>query len=314
MRRFIFFGGVTLALVWGVVPSFASRADAHRLVLGIVPVRSRVGALAGVGNLAYHGGPVMHVNTTYAVYWIPSGWSMVSGYRSGINRYFADAAADSGKTTNVYSTETQFYDTAGHIAYTQRFGGSTTATDAFPASGCPRYSGYSVCLTDAQVVREIKKAMAFKGWTGGLTHAFFLFLPKNVGTCTDGSGSQCAFTSFCAYHSFAGTGSGTTVYANMPYSDTAPAACGAGQRPNGGDSDDTLNVTSHEHREMIEDLLGNAWYDAAGYEGSDKCAWTFGAALGSTSTGKFNQVINGHDYWLQEEWSNATSGCVQRGY
>jgi len=215
--------------------------------------------------------------------------------------------------SNVYSTETQYYDTTGPIAYSQTFGGSTTTTDSFPASGCPRYSGYPVCLTDAQILRQIQRVIAAKGWTAGPTRAFFLFLPKNVGTCTDGSGRVCAFTWFCAYHSFAGSGATEVLYANMPYADTVPSACGTGQRPNGTDADDTINIASHEHREMINDPLGNAWYDAAGYEGSDKCAWIFGPSLGSTPTGQYNQVIHSHFYYLQEEWTNAHATCVQRG-
>jgi hypothetical protein len=105
-----------------------------------------------------------------------------------------------------------------------------------------------------------------------------------------------------------------TLYANMPYADTSPTACGTGQSPNGSDADDTLNVTSHEHREMINDPTGSAWYDLLGNEGSDKCAWNFGAPLGSTGTGAYNQVINGHFYYLQTEWTNAHTGCVQRGF
>ena len=99
----------------------------------------------------------------------------------------------------------------------------------------------------------------------------------------------------------------------MPYADTDAASCGVGQRPNNSDADDTLNVTSHEHREMIEDPSGAGWYDASGNEGADKCAWKFGAVLGSTATGAYNQIIDGHDYYVQEEWTNARATCVQRG-
>jgi hypothetical protein len=50
-----------------------------------------------------------------------------------------------------------------------------------------------------------------------------------------------------------------------------------------------------------------------GAENGDKCAWTFGAALGSTATGQYNQVIGTGKYFLQREWSNHSSGCVLRG-
>jgi hypothetical protein len=38
-----------------------------------------------------------------------------------------------------------------------------------------------------------------------------------------------------------------------------------------------------------------------------------GPTSATTSEGKYNQTINGHHYLLQEEWSNATKSCVQRG-
>jgi hypothetical protein len=279
---------------------------------GSVPLRTA--PLVTSGRLIYHGGPVMRTNKTYAIYWVPRGRSVIAGYRSIINRYLHDVAADSGGSQNVYSTLTQYSDSTGLIAYSQTFGGSTTAKTAFPSNGCPTYSGLKVCLTDAQVVAEVRAVIAAKGWTAGPTHAFFLFLPKSVGTCDDPSGSSCAFTSYCAYHSVSGSGPSRVVYANVPYADTDPAVCGAGARPNNSDADDTINLASHEHREMIEDLDGDGWYDSAGNEGADKCAWKFGTPLGSTASGEYNQAINGHFYFIQEEWTNARMTCVQRGY
>ena len=79
------------------------------------------------------------------------------------------------------------------------------------------------------------------------------------------------------------------LYANQPYTDTsgvgAPGVCDSGQHPNGDFADATINVLSHEHNETITDPDGNAWYDSSGNEIGDKCAWNFGSALGSTSSG-----------------------------
>jgi hypothetical protein len=303
-------------------PSAAhAAASAGRHLGGVVPSKhsssvSSIQARARRGrNLQYHGGPVMHTSKTYAIYWLPSRYSMGSGYQITINGYLADASADSGKTTNVYSTLTQYYDTTGPIAYRQTFGGSTVATNKFPASGCPKYHSLAVCLTDGQIKAEVKKVAASRGWSGGTSHAFFLFLPKNAGSCFEARGATCAFTDFCAYHGYAGTASNSTIYANIPYADVDRAGCGSGQSPNGNDADDSLNTTSHEHREMTNDPLLNAWYDNRGFEGSDKCAYDFGSPLGTAPNGQqYNQLINGHPYYLQREWSNASAGCVQRRY
>ena len=317
IRAFLALVPIALLLLLPLAGTAGARAPqaaaAHHRILGKLAARGARSPLVTAGRLIYHGGQVMRTNKTFAIYWLPAGWSMVSGYRSTLNRYLHDSAADSGGTQNVYSTQVQYSDATGPIAYSQKFGGSTTSRAVFPSNGCSPYMGLRVCLTDSQVSAQIQAVIAAKGWVAGPTHAFFLFLPKNVGVCDDASGTACAFKSYCAYHSWIGAGAAQIVYADMPYSDTVPDACATNRRPNGNDADDTINVTSHEHREMIEDPAGDGWYDAAGNEGSDKCAWKFGVPLGSTSTGDYNQSINRHYYFVQEEWTNLHLTCVQRG-
>jgi hypothetical protein len=249
------------------------------------------------------------MNTVYAIYWVPSGYSVSSGYESLINRFFSDVAADSGHRTNVYYAGTQYYDGTGNVTYSSTFGGSTVDSDPLPASGCSD-SYTSVCLTDSQIQSEIKKVVGANSLPTGGSTEYFMFTAKGIGSC---SGSSCAFSNYCAYHSWIGSGSSEILYANMPYADTVPQACDAGQHPNNDDADATINVTSHEHNETITDLNGNAWYDRRGYEDGDKCAWKFGTQIGGSSGSEYNQVINGHNYELQQEWSNASSACVLQG-
>jgi hypothetical protein len=250
----------------------------------------------------------MHTNKTYAIYWVPSGYTMQSGYSNLINQYFTDVAADSGKTSNVYYTGTQYSDGSGYVQYSSSFGGSYTDTSPLPASGCTD-SDTSVCLSDAQIQAEITKDVNANGWPKGPSTEYFMFTAKGIGSC---SGSSCAFTQYCAYHSWIGSGSSEILYANMPYADTVPSACDVGQHPNGNDADATLNVTSHEHNETITDENGNAWYDLGGYEDGDKCAWIFGTVSGSNGA-EYNQTINGHHYFLQQEYSNYDRNCVSTG-
>jgi hypothetical protein len=263
----------------------------------------------GGGNLQFHGGPVMHTNTSYAIYWVPSGYSISANYKSLLDGFLQNVAAASGSTSNVYASDTQYYDNNGSIAYSSTFGGSYTDTAAFPANGCSSYNGLSKCLSDAQLQAEITKVITARGWTRGPSSVFFLFTPRNVGSC-DSPGS-CAFTTFCAYHGYYGSGQTLTMYANQPYTATNKAACWPGQSPNGDDADGTINVVSHEHNEAITDPQLSAWWDSAGYENGDKCAWIFGSPLGTTSYGQYNQVIGTGKYYLQEEWSNSSSSCVQ---
>jgi hypothetical protein len=168
-----------------------------------------------------------------------------------------------------------------------------------------------VCLSDAQLQQEIANVANAQGWPRNPTTLFFIFTPKGVGSCY--SSSSCAFSQYCAYHSHFGSGSTVTLYANQPYTDTVSSACDAGDHPNGDEADPTINVVSHEHNEAITDMLGNAWYDLVGYENGDKCAWNFGAQLGGGTGTHYNQLINGHPYELQQEYSNARANCVLTG-
>src|SRR5271165_1039080 len=57
--------------------------------------------------LDYHGGPVLHSNTTYAIFWDPSN-RYPSSTRSNISKYFTDVAAASGTLSDVYAVSTQY--------------------------------------------------------------------------------------------------------------------------------------------------------------------------------------------------------------
>jgi hypothetical protein len=260
----------------------------------------------GSGQLRYHGGSTMTTNNTYAIYWQPSNWSQQfpSGYSTLVNQYFGDVAADSGKTSNVYYTETQY----SGIQYKSTFAGYAVDSDPLPANGCSD-SATSVCVSDAQLATEVSNFVSSHGLPRNSTTEYFVYFAPGVGSCLGSAG--CAFVDYCAYHSSSGTGSGALIYANMPYVENV-SGCDAGHHPNALPGDATINVTSHEHNESITDEFGNAWYDIAGYEDGDKCAWSWGSPTGSGSTA-YNQTIDGHHYMLQLEYSNADRGCVMTG-
>jgi hypothetical protein len=271
----------------------------------------------------------MNVNTTFAIFWGPSNaWDTNSAgltYTGLIEQYFGDVAADSKSTANamnnVYYSDTQYYDTVTgstrNIQDNSTYGGSYYDTTAYPQNGCTD-KATSICLSDAQLQHEIQIDMAAGGWsngiapTGGENQLILIFTPKGVGSC---AGSSCAYTNYCAYHSWIGTGSSAVLYANQPYANQNYRiyTCNSGQWPNGNSADATLNVVSHEHNEAITDQQGSAWYDSQGAENGDKCAWNFGTALGTANGAKYNQLINGNTYYLQQEWSNLNSGCVLTG-
>jgi hypothetical protein len=312
-------------------------------ILGIVPhagapqslgSAQALGAL-GVLGAAPQGGPlalqtqpcslandcwVMRTNTVYAIYWIPSGSTACAGspchvdanYESDIDQYFTDVAAASGRTDNVYSVATQYYDATGPISYSSSFAGSYVDTDPFPTNGCNVGAGV-VCLTDQQIENEIQNVLTTKGWHGSTTTIFFLMTPDGVASCADGTSSQCSTNVFCAYHSgFTDSNDEPVIYANEPYDATTPD-CWDGTSPHGDDADATINTISHEHNEAITDPWGDAWLDPSQNEIGDICAWDFGPPIqGIVGGNAYNQVINGDHYWLQQEYSNDGNICRQQ--
>jgi hypothetical protein len=314
---------VLAALVLAVTA--AGGASASRIGArpsGVVPhAGTAFAAEVGADNVSLEQSPctpplcwVMRTNTTYAIYWSPSDHTIDAGYESDVSRYLTDVAAASGSQTNVYSVATQYYDSTGFIAYQSKFGGSDVDTDPFPANGCSD-AGAAVCLTDGQLQDEIQKVVTARGWSDGPDSLFFIFTGDGVDSCFDSLSGQCAFepTGFCAYHSgFTGTNNQPILYANEPY-DATVDGCAAGPSPNNDDADATLNTVSHEQNESITDPWGNGWLNSDGDEIADICAWDFGTPLGTAADGQpYNQLINGHEYALQEDYSNDGGACRAR--
>jgi PKD repeat protein len=277
-------------------------------------------------NMTYHGGSlVIGPHTTHVVYWQPPGYTVTANYHTLIERFLTDVAADSGRATNVYATDTQYDDSTNtFIQYQQTFGGASTDTTAFPAtqSGCPTTDGtitVANCLTETQEATELDNFIQANSLPRGLGNIYFLVLPDNVETCFDDF-SDCGnilniSPRYCAYHSsFDIGGHGLTLWANQPYIGFASSHCNSGStsaRPNGDVTDHELNVFSHEHNETITDPTGGGWFDVDGTgENGDKCNFDFGTKIASNGNGDYNQLINHNPYEIQQEWSNAITGCA----
>jgi hypothetical protein len=291
---------------------------------------SRARRASAVPPVTYHGGPVMHSSGVFAIFWVPPSYQLPPGYQSTITQYFADVAHDSFLASNVFGVDTQYYDattgTKKFASYSIVDRGSNVDTHPFPTNGCPNYtlaagSASGVCLTDSQIRQEISSVIASHKLPTGLGNDYFVFTPPGVTNCETSTASATTRNCFdpiqqngyCAYHSFFGSSAQTVLYSPMAY-EAPTSICWSGESPNGTAGDSVLNNVAHEQNETITDPLGTGWYDSAGNEIADKCDLTFGTPTGSngTSDSDYNQVINGHGYWLQEVWSNRGHACVQR--
>ncbi len=288
---------------------------------GGAPVRSTLPS--GEPPLEYHGGPVMHSQTAYAIFWAPSGYAFPAGYASAITGFLENVAADSGKASNVYSVSAQYTDETGHASYIDSYGGAVDDTHAYPTSGtCPTYTGFvetfTSCVSDQKMEAEVELVADAQGWPTGLGAEYYVVLPPHAGSCFDEAGTSCFDVDFCAYHSY--TIATERIYSNISYSPGDPFGCGVREYPNGhanGNVDDTLSSLSHEANESITDPTLEAWYDESGFENGDECRNTpfeedYGTALGGSSGKLFNQAVGGGHYYLQQEWSNDIFDCAQR--
>jgi PKD repeat protein len=288
--------------------------------------------------MEYHGGPVMGTVATPGdvtvtpIYWDPA-HTMSASYRSVIDGYITNVAADDGKTTNVFSGYAQYGATYDIHAGTPRVATDAMTDGCSPDSGAvySDSSGYTACVTDAQIQTELNKVLSADGLPNGLAYSYAVFLPKGVESCEDGRDNAengvCTVSAsggtFCAYHS---STAGGAIYSDVPfpiYSSLTGFSCGtedvfgADQSPNGQtDADVVLSPLSHELTEAVTDPLGNAWFDRAGNEVGDDCAGLFGTTSG-TFGALYNQTINGAHYLTQETFSNEDyhrskrTACIQ---
>jgi len=274
---------------------------------------------ADEANLPYGGGPVLHSNRTHVIFWQPAGSGLTfdPGYEALIETFLSNVAAASHESTNVYGLTGQYTDAHGAAAYDSRYGGAVLATDPLPPNGCTEPPatgpGWTVCLTDLQLQAEIEHVVRTDHLPTGPTDVYFLVTPNGLGSCTDATSSTCALggsAGYCGYHSV--TNDGLVLYAVIPYN-AVPGHCSSDNpRPNGSTADPALSSISHEHSEMITDPSGDAWIDAAGEEDGDLCRFSFGAPIGGSGSTAWNEMIHGGHYFLQEEWSNASSACEPR--
>jgi hypothetical protein len=284
------------------------------------------------------------------IFWSPSGYPMSAAYKNLITTYLGDVAHDSGGTHNVFAVANEYYGNNGQIQYDMRLGPVLTDTHtivsdctvgANDASGIyPDGSGYSACVSDATLTAEVDAVSAANGLPHDLSHIYVMFFPKHVETCffpgSSTSGNVCTINhyptaGFCAYHSATLS---SAVYANLSYPiyhsplATTPFTCGSDagragfgqiESPNGNpDGDVELSPLSHEITEATTDPdTETGWYDAAGFENGDECAYIYGRTRGAPGA-YFNQVINGGHYLTQQEPSNnlfnssgGTAACVQ---
>lgn len=272
-------------------PNIPGIEVARSEVFGIFPGRPANAAAVpgGSGDLVDHGGAVLSEVHIYPIFWGPASTNFSQSYKDAITNFFNGIQCGAG-TTRTSCT--------GHSDLVKQYFRGAQSKITFPRSFNDSSNPPISSPTSTSIVAEAAKVV------------------KNAGLNIDPLGLYMVFTSnfpsranYCAWHS-AGSYKATSnsvpawfAVAYMPYVGTM-AGCSAKNLPGvttfttSQPVHSVINVTTHELYEAMSDSLINnrsAWYDAAGYENGDKCAWNFAS------------TVNG--YIVQSEYSNSTHNC-----
>jgi hypothetical protein len=239
----------------------------------------------GAGPLKDHGGPRMGNARFQAIYWNSNLATSIQTSIDGFVSSFSDNLPYSKADRSADYTIVQQYIGAYLLTPRTSFVDASHDRKKVPSS-----------YSDSSVRNYLASLFSSGRIVPGEDTVFGLYFPSGMKITTQG-GSSCS--AFCGYHGHFAYNGLDIKYAVFPYTDCR--ACSVA----GKQVIDILTiVTSHEIREAVTDPDLNAWYDDAGYEADDKCAWH---NLYRTTAG----------FWVQPEYSNGNGanpypgpGCV----
>ncbi len=210
---------------------------------------------------------------------------------------------DSGRlTTSIRSPRSTT--TTRPRSSTSRASAARSSTRSVPGERLRRRQRSSASPTQ-QIQTEIQNVLTAKGWQPSTTTLFFVMTPNGVGSCFDSVANQCSTNTFCAYHSdFIDSNSVPVIYANEPYDGTTSGCTPSQGFPNDGDADaddqhDQPRAQRGDHRSRRA-TPGSPPTAAR----TVTSAPGFGTHTRGVGVDAYNQVINGHHYGLQQEYSN----------
>jgi serine protease len=283
--------------------------------------------------LTYHGGNAGVGVTTgsprvYLVFW-GSQWGTSTTDANGHVTLSADAAGMAPRLQAMYAGIGTNGETWSGVMTQYCEGVSAGATSCPSAAAHVAYPSNVVLAgvwadgavaapsqaTGTQLASEAQSAAAHFGNTTQASNRnaqYVVVSPQ--GTHPDGFNTPSG--QFCAWHDYSGdyltSPYGPFAFTNLPYVTDLGPSCGANYVNAGGAGslDGVTIVSGHEYAETLTDQFpgqtDGGWWDAAGYENADKCAWngvggTGGAQDVGFSTGSFA---------MQATFSNDSSSCL----
>jgi hypothetical protein len=269
------------------------------------------GAVVTGNGINYHLGPIVAAEKVAAIYWssstIYSGGPTPGTFGTTGDNSLVGYFVGNLHGSPYYNINTTYGDIGGNTV------GNTLAYSGYWADNAAPPSG-TQNVADSSIQSEILSAFSLNklAYDASTVYAVFSSGAVNLG---GGFGGQNG-TSFqyCAYHGWFNSTYGRVLYAVMPYDAAYPSSCSMPLGPNGdAGADAEVNTLAHELEEANTDPQLNAWYDSAGNENADKCAWNFGTTF-SSGTGVASIAVGTKNFLVQQNWLNANGGSCAQGY
>jgi len=227
------------------------------------------------GDVTNHGGGVIASAKVVLIFWGPS---------------FAPGGADNGYATVLQSFRNQL-GTSSAWTVVNQYG----VQNSNLGSGTPDWFDTSTPptnVTDAKVRAEVNAYLASHAFDNSAVYEVVI---PSTSYSSSGTSTSCGGPSlaYCAYHGwFVGT-PGNVKYSIQPY-----PSCSGCQVSGWSTAQDQEHFICHETRDTVTDPTFNGWFDNAGAEICQKCAWS------PTAFPTTLPAICG------KCWSNAVHGCV----
>jgi hypothetical protein len=281
------------------------RLATHIMLLrGHAPRKLSLSGPASGTGISYHGGPIIYAQQVAAIYW--SGGTIYAGGPAPgtTGPGSSDGSLVGFFLSNLggspyYNINTTYYDgtntsVQNSVTYTQYWASNTNV----PLPGIP--------VLDAQIQDQIVSGFTSGALTFDPNTLYLVFSDALVNL-----GGEFGVV-YCAYHGHFTWNGNDVKYAAMPHDIDFPDCNALNGSPNDDPAADAeVNTLAHETEETNTDPDLNAWYDDAGNENADKCAWNFGSTYTTANGATANMTIGGRDFLVQQNWVNAGSGgCV----
>jgi hypothetical protein len=248
-------------------------------------------------GMSYHGGPVMRASMVNVYFIWYGNWTngpKPSDSRTTVNLLnilFGPTRGIGG--SNYFKINTTYSDTIGH----------PTGNISLLASSTNNYSRGKQ-LSDGDIQSIVSSAISSRALPKDADGLYFVL------TASDVAETSGFCTKYCGWHTSSIIGGTDIKFSFVGNPDRCPSACEmqvVGPNSDGG-ADGMASVMAHEASEAVSDPDLNAWYDSAGNEVGDKCAWKFGPITGVLGQHAYNQTFGTYNWLIQTLWENSRGG------